>query len=469
VIWEACVATARVDLDREVRESRPSPIHPSVARRLLESARSGESSSLAEDLLLDPGLTLRLIRMANRSAHVRSGKIDTLTESIDVLGRDVVRLASLCWTLTDSVGEVPLLADHWPWSCRRSIIAEHLARLDDVVSSEQARVAGLLWGLGRISSELSDDLRDAAFPTHLAEAVGGRKRSMSITGLRLRRLLTDSDGILSGLRRGHADDKVVHVYAESLSMPRRESRRWANGLLEGLRSVEEVFSEPAVSVPELCRWRQEALLKASIETAQAMATLQQRQQEVHRQAENLRRQCDRLQQQVTLDPLLSIGNRRHFDVRLQEEWNRARRSGRALSLILYDLDRFKHLNDTYFHQAGDEVLRRVTRSMKRCLRSSDVLARYGGEEFAVICPETDSLGAARLADRMRRCLESLAVSYRGQVLKTTASFGVATSTETKRSGDVQTLVACADQLLYAAKADGRNCVRVGSCPAVADR
>jgi diguanylate cyclase (GGDEF)-like protein len=147
------------------------------------------------------------------------------------------------------------------------------------------------------------------------------------------------------------------------------------------------------------------------------------------------------------------------------ELMRARRSHLPVSLIMFDLDRFKAINDRHGHLCGDAVLAEVGARMRASLRSSDLKCRYGGEEFLVLLPETPVEGAHRAADTLRQDLAELEIQWNGKVIRVTSSFGVACA----RSNEVDPtpLIARADEALYRAKREGRNCVRVAEDPPVA--
>lgn len=159
------------------------------------------------------------------------------------------------------------------------------------------------------------------------------------------------------------------------------------------------------------------------------------------------------------DDLTGIANRRLFERRLNDEWNRARRHSQPLALILVDLDHFKDLNDRRGHPAGDDCLRRVGSFLSETIRrSGEVVARYGGEEFAILLPGTDAGAAIRVAEALRDGVERLSIPY-GNGKRMTASCGVA-SMQPGGEMSAEHLVASADRALYAAKHSGRNCVRV---------
>ncbi len=159
------------------------------------------------------------------------------------------------------------------------------------------------------------------------------------------------------------------------------------------------------------------------------------------------------------DALTGAHKREHFDAQLQNELSYARRHQRDCSVVMFDLDHFKKLNDTYGHPAGDEVLSVVARTVRQELRAEDMFARYGGEEFAIILRAIDLKGAGVLAERLRSQVSALVIPHEGQHIRVTLSAGCASVGElgTPRADE---LVATADRRLYAAKRAGRNRVAV---------
>jgi len=154
------------------------------------------------------------------------------------------------------------------------------------------------------------------------------------------------------------------------------------------------------------------------------------------------------------DPLTNIYNRRKFSRLLDQEIQRVKRYDRSLSIALLDIDHFKRVNDTYGHDTGDYVLRRITELIKENIRITDILARYGGEEFVIIIPETDVKGASRQIERMRKAIEKNSFSGVGNL---TISAGI---THYKGGDSCKNMITRADKALYLAKEEGRNRVRV---------
>jgi diguanylate cyclase (GGDEF)-like protein len=159
-----------------------------------------------------------------------------------------------------------------------------------------------------------------------------------------------------------------------------------------------------------------------------------------------------VQRQAETDRLTGIYNRRYFELSLEAEVQRAQRYGSPLSLLLFDVDRFKELNDRHGHLVGDQVLKRLVRQCEANLRTSDVLCRYGGEEFAIIAPETSAAAAAALARRVRQDVEAMRLDYIAETV--TISVGVAEwEPDFSKKED---FIGAADWALYAAKNAGRN-------------
>lgn len=163
-----------------------------------------------------------------------------------------------------------------------------------------------------------------------------------------------------------------------------------------------------------------------------------------------------LKRQAMTDTLTNIDNRRSFLEHLNREVKRAQRQHSPLSVINFDIDLFKHINDEFGHDVGDRVLVDVARLVEERLRESDIFGRMGGEEFAVLIPEGDIEDARKLAEILRQAFHHLATPHKGKIIKVTASFGVA---QFNIHEDIDTLLKRADQAMYKAKHSGRDCVK----------
>jgi len=157
------------------------------------------------------------------------------------------------------------------------------------------------------------------------------------------------------------------------------------------------------------------------------------------------------------DPLTGLWNRHHFGEQLQRCLDQADRFGHPVSLVLVDIDHFKRVNDTWGHEAGDSVLKQLTRILHDGVRAVDVCVRYGGEEVAMLLAQTDSEHAVEVAERLRAKIAAQPFVHGGAEIPVTASFGVATYPETVKVRDQ--LFPASDKALYIAKHEGRNRVR----------
>lgn len=190
--------------------------------------------------------------------------------------------------------------------------------------------------------------------------------------------------------------------------------------------------------------------------------------DLRKTTEALQQANEELQRRANTDGLTGLANRRHFMEELARELERAERYQRPLSVLLLDMDHFKKVNDTYGHQAGDDVLRAAAEALRSICRDVDLPARLGGEELSVLLPETDVAGATRVAERLRERIERVRhEAPDGGTFQVTASIGVSSVandmfTDTDLTPDA--LLHRADQALYEAKQGGRNRVAAAAGP-----
>ena len=181
-----------------------------------------------------------------------------------------------------------------------------------------------------------------------------------------------------------------------------------------------------------------------------------------RAALRMKRAQDLLTERAQIDALTGLRNRAYLDDRLLMEMAQSVRMQRPLSLVLVDLDHFKRCNDTYGHPFGDLVLQRIGDTLTRAIRPCDAACRYGGEELALILTDTTIEAAHLVADRIRVTIRELEFAPKGQAVTVTASVGVAEALAVLENIDEvrpADLVAAADEALYRAKHEGRDCVR----------
>ncbi len=164
---------------------------------------------------------------------------------------------------------------------------------------------------------------------------------------------------------------------------------------------------------------------------------------------------EQMQKLAAIDPLTGLLNRRYGMIRLREEYSKAVRSEGSLGVVMFDIDLFKKVNDTYGHLAGDRVLVHISRLVRPILREGDVLMRYGGEEFCAILPGASVEDSLKMAERIRFAVQEAKVTYSEFEIKITLSLGISSYPE-KDIKHEQELLAAADEALYISKESGRN-------------
>ena len=195
-----------------------------------------------------------------------------------------------------------------------------------------------------------------------------------------------------------------------------------------------------------------AELEARVRSMLRVKTLQE---EVSRQRDELQELNARLLSISRTDGLTGLLNRRHLEERLQEQYEHAKRLAEPFSIVMCDLDKFKSVNDTYGHQAGDAVLKQLSELLTHQAREIDHVGRYGGEEFMLVLPGTVLDAGVTFAERVRHAIAEHTFTFEGGAIHRTASFGVAAWPHPRIDG-CDALVKAADDALYVAKETGRN-------------
>jgi len=269
---------------------------------------------------------------------------------------------------------------------------------------------------------------------------------------------------------------IANVYSELGMLPRNPSLE--GFMFEPRSSTEAELSlvyrwltaavAAALSIALLAAWqvranrqlRREARMREDAERG-----LRQTNERLQEGIDGIRALQTKLEELAIRDPLTGLYNRRYLDDALERELQRAQRQGYPVSVLVIDIDHFKHLNDIHGHQAGDEVLTALARELHQRVRTDDLACRWGGEEFVLVLPTMSIEAAAERADALRIAFAANAVRYRDTNLHATISVGAAAFPVHGIS--VRDLLGAADNALYRAKSDGRNCVRIATTSAVA--
>ncbi|HEY6218971.1 MAG TPA: diguanylate cyclase [Gemmatimonadaceae bacterium] len=213
--------------------------------------------------------------------------------------------------------------------------------------------------------------------------------------------------------------------------------------VEGLEAGADDYITKPIDFPEL---------KARL---RSMLRIKRLQEEVEERERELMEANERLRYMSQTDALTGLDNRRHIETRLEEMFEHAARLQEPFSCVMVDLDRFKSVNDTYGHQAGDVVLKQLARILKHEIREIDHAGRYGGEEFMLLLAGTVLDDGVTFAERVRKAIEAHTFTFDGNSIHRTASFGIAAWPH-PRITTCDDLVRAADESLYVAKDTGRN-------------
>lgn len=484
------------DLFQKLKASNRLPSPPGVALKILEMAKSDDTSleDLAKAVSSDPALASRMLKFVNSPAAGFGRSIATLDEAVNQIGMRGVQLMALSFSLV-TTGKTELspglnLDQFWSRSLACAVASKVLATRAGRMDPNEAFIVGLLYHIGQMATA-------CAMPGEY-EAVleAARARAMPLAAVEIE--LLGASHIEAGVRllqdwklpetiwqtiAGSQDPKApvtvngritsshllrIADVTVSLLCDSEDVRR--ERVPEILKLVREHFDLDEAGWAELYDqivrdWRAYGqVLSVKAGTDKTFADLQE---EAREKIANLsaatvvesigiREQNQQLLQQTRTDALTGVSNRAAFDERLAGELERAHRTECALALCLVDIDHFKQFNDTHGHQVGDQVIQAVARTLDGTVRKMDMVARYGGEEFAVIAPECTLSKAGSLAERLREAIAELRVEAGGQKLQVTISVGVGFAQWPAFARTPAELIKAADTKLYEAKRSGRN-------------
>ena len=491
-------------LERVLKSPR-LPSLPTIALEVIElvQQKNVDIRQIAETIKLDPALSSKILKTVNSSFYGQAYSISTISHALVVLGLNSVKTLALGFSLVNNLadqgGEGFDHLDFWKRSLFTATASKSLAQRAGVIQQEEAFLGGLLQDLGMLTMNqtLGNEYNRLIAKSNKAHrALADLEQSqLDLThgevGARLAESWALPSLLSNAIRFHHEPDqapmdvrKMVrcialgnHV-ADIFMMPddscgaaleayRRRASDWcgiseeeAEPLLKEIhkqtREMQRLFDLPTGglgNIDEILATANETMLHLSMQAHLESSQLQQA-------AIELELEKAALESKAYTDPLTGIRNRRAFDEYLAEQFSQASMN-EPLSLLFTDVDKFKSFNDTHGHDVGDQVLAAFAQTIEKAIGDRGLVFRYGGEEFSVICRDTDRLTAAQLAEEMRKTVESSCKVTKedGEVLGVTCSIGVACHDgQTFPTADM--LVKASDKGVYAAKAGGRNCVRV---------
>lgn len=469
---------------------------PAVALLALEMAKRDQVdlNEIAHTITNDPALSSKILRTVNSSFYGLPKRVSTISHALVILGLQAVKTLALGFSL---VGTLKKRSDigfdyvqYWKRSIYSAVASRLLAKRLNLVQQEEAFLCALLADMGVIVMHsvlgAEYDYILGKSNGHHAELIKLEQGSFECDHTEVAALLAENwqlPAVLTEPLRHHHDGneedlqlkplaEVVYVgmicgevFANSepatYIMKAREELAARLKLtpveIESLMTEIEKDTQEAAKLFDVNigagRTYQDILNEAN--QALIQMTLQ-----TQRQVQQIQQENQVLQQKATTDNLTGIANRARFNEFLEEQFERAFKLNRPMTIIFLDVDHFKKVNDKYGHQAGDEVLKAVGKLLKLAARNIDIAARYGGEEFALVLPDTEARSGAQLADEIRQAIEAEVVHFDGEVIRVTVSLGVAGTDRSRVFTTSASLTNAADRAVYAAKAAGRNCVRL---------
>jgi diguanylate cyclase (GGDEF)-like protein len=476
------------------------PTLPALAVQVLQLCQREELnlSEIAKVLATDPALATKVLRMANSPIMGLRNPAKTVTHAISLLGVNAVRTLALSFSLAQDIKQrekKEKRQQYWKRSILSAIAAQELARALGMAHPEEAFLAGLLQDIGilalkqampdvymkilreadgdhvRLSdlerAQLGGDHAEVGqwllerwnLPGVLAQAVGASHLAPPTCDKEVERLLkiVSLSGRLADIwvRADAAEATrlaMVHAF-DVLGLDEKQLepvlREIATAMFSEVTRLLEADTGSPQEVNAILEQAKETLLLSALRAEQEAM-------QVRQSATRLEEKHRALSEESRRDKLTRLFNRECFELYLEEQLDAVRTSQKPLSLLFCDVDHFKKVNDSFGHQAGDQVLVAVARILSERLRQKDLPVRFGGEEFVLVLPETDKAGACTVAERLRKRIEESSVESAGSPIRVTISIGCATLTPGADPSAGSEIVQAADEALYAAKRAGRN-------------
>ncbi|MCA9216900.1 MAG: GGDEF domain-containing protein [Planctomycetales bacterium] len=479
-------------------DSLPSPPH--VAIKVIELSKDQDKGvrDLSDVLSLDSALSAAILRIANSTAYSRGRVIDSIHQAVSVMGAKATVAVALGFSLKQSFpswshpsglsGELL-----WRRNVATAVASRSLVRLLGNGNEQRAFLCGLLSRIGqlvlhtaakdayeRVLSEsdtcfpspelerkhcglshheiaftllshwkLPDDVCEAV--RDWGEVVEGRKTDSPLTSI-----VTVADavaGLLTGDNQALELERVRVLADSLLGITEHEIERMFMSSEEELKSTLSVFGDPhsdQINCEAILEEARQRLILMSIGLAADLAT-------ANNKSTQLEEANRSLVETANTDVLTRLPNRAALQKETDALWECWRRNpARRFAVVMMDIDHFKSFNDSKGHAAGDRVLQGVGRALRDVARGTDFVARYGGEEFTILLANAHPEQAAIAAERFRSAVENLKVSFEGETLSVTASFGVAFSGDIPEAQSFEEFVEAADKALYISKRGGRN-------------
>ena len=483
----------------------PSP--PAIAIRILDMIRKDDFTfkDLALIIESDPALVAKILKMANSSYYRVAKQVNNIETALSVLGSHAVKNIALSFVIMSDLAstEDELFQFNLFW--RRAITSAAAAELvADLVGlrSQDIFISALMQDIGVIIFQtsmpneyrlvLKENLagqepihrieeRHFGFnhhelgayllkSWHLPESIYSPILYQHWTNpiedeYHTQKVILQLSDYLSSIYHGNQSvQKIreVHTIFDSVFDIRGEC---INELIDSVATKSitilssfEVPSEDLRPFSQILQDVNEELNSLNTSYEYLVLELREAKEKAEMLAHELQNANRKLLDLAFRDGLTGLYNHRYFQEEMDRELDRSQRYQRSFSLIIFDIDHFKQVNDTYGHPAGDDVIIAISRMAEKSVRMSDILARYGGEEFAVILPEANFSDVKVVAERIRSDIENMSVTVNGIPLKVTVSVGYTSYRHVSHIKEKGPIISMADRALYTAKQCGRNAV-----------
>lgn len=485
----------------------PSP--PGIIVRILEAVRNDDHcfAELGKIVSADPALAVRLLKLANSSMYGCIGKVQSIEGALTILGISALKSIALTFiivrTMHGSSDEFFDFKYFWKRAVTAAVAARALAR-QARQDSDTLFVSALLQDIGVLVlfhhctdhyMEVLAQKNRRALPAHDIEheLLGFDHAELGGTLLRHWGL---PENIYLPIFYSHRPHQVAEPYRITLeilnladrisatyhgsqssvnmvevldvltlryNLTETEAKNLIDGLAAQANEVMDFFDISGSEIKPFSEMLQDAnreLAQVNIGYEQLIMDLKQSREESSLYVTKLLEANKRFRQLAYRDELTGLYNTRYFQEAMENELERSKRHQRPLSLIFFDIDLFKEINDSFGHLVGDMALREVAKQVSQVMRAADIVVRYGGDEFAIIMPETDKAGLDAFAERIRHSIEAMTVTVDGMPLRLTISVGGTAISGKRKKVDEMALIAAADKALYQAKRAGRNGILV---------
>jgi diguanylate cyclase (GGDEF)-like protein len=475
----------------------PSP--PAIAQQIIELAGDPDTDirKIADAMIKDPGLTAKILRIANSPLYAKQRRSDNLRQALVVLGLNAATTLALSFSLVGAYRAVKASRVDYTRFWRRALLGASAARaFGKVLRSEAVEdifLASLLQDIAvlaidRVQPDFYEDLpAHANHAQFIAHEVGRLGADHAALGAWLMRFWKLPEALCNTVEWSHApqstdaESRVGHcarcvalgsecaemLLGDRTSMKLSElSANAAAWLGMTPNALAEAMAQIVAQVPEIERMFDTALLEpddcaAILEQARELLmirNLQSMQQvgALQEITQHFEARTAELEDRHRRDAMTGVFNRAYLDRVFEAEFKSALAGGWPLSVVFADLDRFRRINDTYGQPTGDAVLVATANIILDVVRDTDCVARYGGEEFIIILPGLGAEGAKAIAERLLERLRSFPHPVSGGTLTMTASLGLATQQPGASFEGPAQLLEAADRAVHAAKKRGRD-------------